>query len=281
MTGFTLHRLHASIGVEVRGIDLSAPMPKDTRQALGQAWLDHLILLFRDQDLTPKAQRAFCEQFGQLGGRLRKAEERPEGRDAENIMLVTNVRKNGVPIGSLPDGEMFFHHDKCYAAEPDWGTMLYALEVTRAGGHTLFANMYAAWETLSNDLKEKLHGRRVLQIYKYLPTERVDLADGIDKYDHQWQPIVITHPKSGRKALYVNELMSALIDGYDEDESRSIIKRLNSHVKAANIIYEHKWHRGDLMMWDNWCTMHARTDFPRNQTRMLRRYTIRGQKLSA
>ena len=281
MTGFTLHRLHTSIGVEVRGLDLSAPMPDDTCRALSRALIDHLILLFRDQDLTPKAQRAFCEQFGDLGGRLRKAEERPEGRDAENIMLVTNVRENGVPIGSLPDGEMFFHHDKCYSAEPDWATILYALEVTRVGGHTLFANMYDAWETLSDDLKEKIYGRRVLQIYKYLPTERVDLADGIDKYDHQWQPTVITHPKSGRKALYVNELMSALIDGYDEDESLSILERLNSHVKASNIIYEHKWHRGDLMMWDNWCTMHARTDFPCDQTRMLRRYTIRGQKLIA
>ena len=116
---------------------------------------------------------------------MRKAEERPEGRDAENIMLVTNVRENGVPIGSLPDGEMFFHHDKCYAAEPDWARILYALEVTRVGGHTLFANMYEAWKTLSADLKEKIYGRRVLQIYKYLPTERVNLADGIDKYDHE------------------------------------------------------------------------------------------------
>ena len=116
-------------------------------------------------------------------------------------MLVTNVRENGVQIGSLPDGEIFFHYDKCYAAEPDWATILYALEVTWVGGHTLFANMYDAWETLSDDLKEKIYGRRVLQIYKYLPTEHVDLADGIDKYDHQWQPIVITHPKSGRKAF--------------------------------------------------------------------------------
>ena len=159
--------------------------------------------------------------------------------------------------------------------------MLYALRVTRAGGNTLFANMFATWETLSTDLKAKIYGRRVLQIYKYLPTERVDLADGVDKYDHQWQPIVITNPKSGRKALYVNELMPALIDGYDEDESRSILERLNSHVKATNIIYEHKWHCGDLMMWDNWRTMHARTGFPCNQTRIIRRYTIRGQKLSA
>ncbi|RZO38195.1 MAG: TauD/TfdA family dioxygenase [Rhodospirillaceae bacterium] len=281
MAEFTLHKLHDSLGAEVQGLDLSKPLSPDTRKALIQAWIDHLVLLFRDQDLTPETQREFCEQFGELGGRLRKAEERPEGHDADNIMLVTNVRRNGVPIGSLPDGEMFFHHDKCYAAEPDWGTMLYAMEVTRVGGHTLFANMYDAWDTLPGDLKTKIDGRKVLHIYKYLPTERVDLTDDIDKYDHHWQPIVITHPKSGRRALYVNELMSALIDGYSEGESRDIIEALNAHVKSADVIYEHKWRRGDLMMWDNWCTMHARTDFPRDQTRMLRRYTISGQKLSA
>ncbi|MAM69255.1 MAG: taurine dioxygenase [Rhodospirillaceae bacterium] len=281
MAGFTLHKLHDSFGAEIRGLDLSAPMDPETCEAVTQAWLDHLILLFRDQDLTPEAQRKFCERFGPLGGRLRKAEDRPEGRDAENIMLVTNVRKNGVPIGSLPDGEMFFHHDKCYAPEPDWGTMLYAMEVTRVGGHTLFANMYDAWETLPNDLKDRIEGRQVLHIYKYLPTERVDLKEDIDKYDHQWQPIVITHPKTGRRALYVNELMSAMIEGYEEDESREIIDRLVENVKSADVIYDHKWQRGDLVMWDNWCTMHARTDFPRDQTRMLRRYTISGQALSA
>ena len=281
MTGFTLHALHDSLGAEVRGLDLSQPLDAATRDALVQAWVDHLILLFRGQELTPESQRQFCEQFGPLGGRLRKAEDRPEGTEAENIMLVTNVRKNGVPIGSLPDGEMFFHHDKCYAEEPDWGTMLYAMEVTRVGGHTLFANMYDAWDTLSDDLKAKIDGRKVLHIYKYLPTERVDLKDGIDNYDHRWQPIVITHPKSGRRALYVNELMSAMIEGYDEAESIAIIDALNTHVKTAGVIYDHKWQRGDLLMWDNWCTMHARTDFPRDQTRMLRRYTIKGQALSA
>ncbi|MEK9646499.1 MAG: TauD/TfdA family dioxygenase [Alphaproteobacteria bacterium] len=281
MVDFSLHPLHRSLGAEVRGLDLSKRFDEETRAALVQAWLDHLILLFRGQELTPEQQRTFCEQFGPLGGRLRKPEERPEGADSENLMLVTNVRKNGVPIGSLPDGEMFFHHDKCYAAEPDWGTMLYAIEVTQVGGHTLFANMYEAWETLPDDLKSRIDGRKVLQIYKYLPTEPVNLKDGIDRYDHQWQPIVITHPRAGRRALYVNELMSALIDGYDEDESRAIIDALNAHIKSSDVIYDHKWQRGDLLMWDNWCTIHARTDFPRDQTRMLRRYTIRGQALSA
>ena len=128
-----MRKLHDSLGAEVLGLDLSRPLAAETKEQLVSLWLDHLILLFRDQDLTPRAQRLFCQGFGPLGGRLRKAEDRPEGRDADNIMLVTNVRKNGVPIGSLPDGEMFFHHDKCYAPEPDWGTMLYAMEVTQVG----------------------------------------------------------------------------------------------------------------------------------------------------
>ncbi len=279
MTNFDVRKLHDSLGVEVLGLDLSRPLEAETKAQLVSAWLDHLILLFRDQDLSPTEHRLFCQEFGPLGGRLRKAKDRPEGRDADNIMLVTNVRKNGVPIGSLPDGEMFFHHDKCYAPEPDWGTMLYAMEVTQVGGHTLFANMYAAWDTLPADLKEKIEDRNVLHIYKYLPTERVDLSEDIDKYDHHWQPIVVKHPKTGRSALYVNELMSALIEGYEEAESRSIIDKINNHVRTANVIYDHKWRRGDLLMWDNWCTMHARTDFPPDQTRMLRRYTIAGQSL--
>ena len=180
-------------------------------------------------------------------------------------MLVTNIRKDGVPIGSLPDGEMFFHHDKCYAPEPDWGTMLYAIEVTREGGHTLFANMYEAWETLADDLKARIEGRKVLHIYKYLPTERVDLGEGMDRHDHCWQPAVVRHPRSGRRALYVNELMTALVEGYAEEESRKLLDAVIDHVKAVGVIYEHVWKPGDLVMWDNWCTMHARTDFPRDQ----------------
>lgn len=279
MAGFSLHPLHESLGAEVRGLDLSQPLDDETRTDLVQAWLDHMVLLFRDQDLTAETQRAFCTRIGPLGGRVRRAADRPEGPQSENLMLVTNVRKNGVPIGSLPDGEMYFHHDKCYAAEPDWGTMLYAMEVTRVGGHTLFANMYAAWDTLPDGVKAKIDGRRVLHVYKYLPSERVDIAAGIDRYDHHWQPAVVSHPRTGRRALYVNELMSAMIEGYDEKESRQLIDALVAHVRSAGVIYDHKWRRGDLIMWDNWCTMHARTDFPRDQTRMLRRYTVAGEPL--
>ena len=100
MTALKLRPLHESLGAEIIGLDLSQPLDDATREAVIEAWLEHLILLFREQDLTPETQRAFCEQFAPLGGRLRKAEDRPEGAQAENIMLVTNVRKGGVPIGS-------------------------------------------------------------------------------------------------------------------------------------------------------------------------------------
>ena len=141
--------------------------------------------------------------------------------------------------------------------------------------------MYAAWESLPSSLKDRIDGRQVLHIYKYEPSERVDLKDGIGRYDHCWQPAVVTHPVSGRRALYVNELMTALVEGYDESESRSLLDELMTHVRTADVIYEHKWRRGDLVMWDNWCTMHARTDFPADEIRMLRRYTITGQALTA
>lgn len=281
MPEFTIHPLHKALGAEVRGLDLSEPLDEGVRDGLVAAWLEHLVLLFRGQALSPDEQRRFCESFGPLGGRLRRPAERPEGADADHVMLVTNVRENGVPIGSLPDGEMYFHHDKCYAREPDWGTMLYAIEVTSVGGHTLFANMYKAWETLPGDLKDAVAGRRALQIYKYLPTERVDLGDGIERYDHCWQPAVAVHPRTGRQALYVNELMTALIEGQDEEGSRDLLDALMDHVRSGDMIYEHRWERGDLLMWDNWCTMHARTDFPADQTRMLRRFTVRGQALGA
>ena len=256
MAGFTVHPLHPALAAEVRGLDLAEPLDERTRDALAAAWLEHPVLAFRGQNLTAEAQRRFCRAFGPLGGRLRKAEDRPEGAGAEHVMLVTNVRENGVPVGSLPDGEMFFHHDKCYAPEPDRGTMLYAIEVTETGGHTLFADMCGAWETLPEDLKAAVEDRRVLHVYKYHPTERVDLSEGVGDHDHCWQPAVVVHPATGRRALYVNELMTALIEGHGERESRRILDAVMDHVRSGDLVYDHAWKPGDLVMWDNWCTMH-------------------------
>ncbi len=279
--GFTVTPLSDALGAEIGGLDISEPLSPPVVEALRAAFHEHLILLFRGQDLSWQSQIAFARSFGALGVRKRKAEDRPEGIDSDHLMLVSNIRKDGKPIGSLPDGEMLFHHDMCYVAAPDMATLLYAIEPTRDGGHTLFANMYAAYDTLAGDLKAAIAGREVMQVYNYNPTLRVDADDDPADYDHCVQPAVIVHPATGRKALYVNQLMSARIEGVPRDDGAAVLAAIRSHLDRPELSYEHVWRAGDLMMWDNYCTCHARTDFPPDQRRLLRRCTVAGEKLIA
>jgi taurine dioxygenase len=278
---FTVSPLSDALGAEIGGLDLSEPLDPAVVEALRAAFHDHLILLFRGQDLTWEQQSAFARGFGPLGVRKRKPENRPEGEAADHMMLVSNIRKDGKPIGSLPDGEMLFHHDMCYVAAPDRATLLYAIEPTRNGGHTVFANMYAAYDTLADDLKAAIAGREVLQVYNYLPTARVGAADDPAQYDHYVQPAVIVHPVTGRRALYVNQLMSTRIEGLAPDDGAAVLAAIRAHLDRPALSYAHAWRAGDLVMWDNYCTCHARTDFPPDQTRLLRRCTVAGETLIA
>ena len=278
---FTVSPLSDALGAEIGGIDLSRTLEAPDVAALRAAFHEHLILLFRGQDISWEQQIAFARQFGPLGVRKRKAEDRPEGEAADHMMLVTNIREDGKPIGSLPDGEMLFHHDMCYVPAPDMATLLYAIEPTRDGGHTLFANMHAAYDTLSDELKDAIAGREVLQAYNYNPMLRVEADDDPAKYDHYVQPTVIVHPATGRKALYINQLMSARIEGIPRENSDGILAKIRTHLDRPELTYEHVWRAADLMMWDNYCTCHARTDFPPDQTRLLRRCTVAGETLIA
>ena len=272
--------LSDAIGAEIRGVDLSKPLDADTVAAIKDAWHEHIVLLFRDQDIDTDQQIAFAEHFGDVGTRSRPAERRPEGADYNaSIMLVSNVKKDGKYIGSLPDGEMWFHHDMCYDKAPHKGTFLYAMELPSTGGNTLFANMYAAYDRLSDDMKERVKGQRALQIYDFATRETVDISDDISKYKHEVQSVTITHPVTGRRALYVNPLITARIEDIPEDDSRAMLDELFAFADDPSIAYEHEWRLGDLMMWDNWCSCHARTDFPASERRMLRRCTVKGQPL--
>ena len=272
--------LSDAIGAEIRGVDLSKPLDADTVAAIKDAWHEHIVLLFRDQDIDTDQQIAFAEHFGDVGTRSRPAERRPEGADYNaSIMLVSNVKKDGKYIGSLPDGEMWFHHDMCYDKAPHKGTFLYAMELPSTGGNTLFANMYAAYDRLSDDMKERVKGQRALQIYDFATRETVDISDDISKYKHEVQSVTITHPVTGRRALYVNPLITARIEDMPEDDSRAMLDELFAFADDPSIAYEHEWRLGDLMMWDNWCSCHARTDFPASERRMLRRCTVKGQPL--
>jgi taurine dioxygenase len=270
-----------ALGMEVRGLDLRRPLPAETVAGLTRLWHDNVVLVFRGQDLSEDEQLRFASQFGRLGGRARPPERRPEGADYNAaIMLVTNIRRNGVPIGSLPDGEMWFHHDMCYTPEPHKGTMLYAIQIPSIGGNTKYANMYRAYDDLPAATKERIAGRKALQIYDFGTVGRVDIDGDISKYPHHWQPVAITHPISGRKALYVNPLITARIEGMSRAESDELLEELCAFQDRAEIVYEHVWRVGDLVMWDNWSSCHARTDFPASETRLMRRCTVVGQALS-
>ena len=272
--------LSDALGAEVRGVDTSAPLDDETRAALIDAWHEHIVLVFRDQDLSEDGQIAFAKLFGQVGERARPVERRPEGADYNAaIMLVSNIRQNGVPIGSLPDGEMWFHHDMCYVEAPYKGTFLYGIEIPSSGGNTLFANMYKAYDGLSDETKQRIAGLKALQIYDYHQTAQVDVDGDISPYKHWYQHLAITHPATGRKALYVNPLMTAKVDGIARTDSDALLEELFAFADRREIIYEHEWRPGDLVMWDNWCSCHARTDFPETERRMLRRCTILGQPL--
>ena len=283
----TVHPASPAIGAEIRGVDISAPMDEATFAVIHKAWLDYSVLLFRGQSLDPDQQRAFVSLFGTIGKRASAlAAKRPrawEGPDYNaDAMLVSNIRKDGKPIGVLPDGEMWFHHDMCYSPTPNRASFLYSIEIPSHGGDTHFASMYAAYERLPERLKTRIEGLRVLQAFDEVQDARLDLTRiPLDEVKHAWQPIVIRHPETGRRALYVNRLMSHRIEGMDEAGSEALLEELFTYGEDPAVRYEHVWRVGDLVMWDNLCSMHARTDFPREERRLMRRFTIAGGAVSA
>ncbi len=286
---FSTHKLSASIGVEIRRLDIARPLDAATVSNLRRAWqYDGAgVMLLRDQRLDRDQQRAFCALFGTIGGRAGALPTRRprafEGPDYNSEdMLVSNIRVDGRPIGVLPDGELWFHHDMCYAAAPNRASFLYALEVPNVGGDTMFCNMYAAYENLPQRLKAAIEGRRVLQAFDEIQDRRLDLhAIPVEDVKHAWQPMVLLHPETRRRALYVNRLMSHRIEGLSEADSDALLEELYDYTEAPGIRYTHQWRPGDLLMWDNLCSIHARTDFPAGERRLMRRVTIAGEPVVA
>jgi taurine dioxygenase len=273
--------LSAALGAEVRGIDLREQQEPATMQAIARAFDERVVLVFRDQNLSEADQLRSAGYFGKVAVRKRPLSGAgPGGSYDTPFMMVTNIIEDGKPIGAFGDGEMWFHHDTSYYPEPHRATLLYSMQITSSGGETCFANMYKAYENIPRGLRDKLEGRKVLQIHDYKRTQRMDLdAIDVSKIRHHEQPIFITHPATGKKALYTSRLMSARIEGLSAKESDEILEELFEISEDPSIVYEHNWRLGDLVIWDNWCSIHARKDFPRNEPRLMRRLTIEGQAM--
>jgi taurine dioxygenase len=185
-------------------------------------------------------------------------------------------------VGALPDGEMFFHSDMCYLEQPSMATLLYAMALPPAGGNTIFAGMYAAYDALPDDLRERLEGRHAMNSYEPgYGASNVRMRIETEPTQHTRSfahPIFRTHPATGRRALYVNRLMTEYIVGLPRAESDALLKRVFEHQEQPRFQYEHRWEVGDLLIWDNRCTLHARREFPADHLRKLRRVVVKGER---
>ena len=280
-----IRKIDAPLGAEVLGIDMCKPISEDERKILYQAWLDNICLIFRDQNLTKDEQLNVASYFGKVGERATPKKRRNEDNHGYDgtIMMVSNDRdKAGNYTGSLPDGEMWWHHDMSYRPEPHKATFLHGLEIPSYGGETQLSNMYLAYEKIPPTLKTKILNKKVLQAYDFALRGRVNLSEkGLENIQHQWQPICILHPETKRTALYVSRLISARIEGLEHTESTEILEQLYDISENCSVVYEHVWQKGDLLMWDNRCSIHARKTFPSEQRRVLRRCTVEGGPMVA
>jgi len=270
------------IGAEIKGVDLRHPLDAHTLVRIKDASHAHTVLVFRGQDLSEADQRRFASYFGPVASRVKppagaKRDDSPEWN--EMMVISDRVSPEGKPLGSLGHGEMWFHTDKCYRERPHRATFLYGIEIPSEGGHTKFASLYAAYDNLPGDIKRRLANAMVMQGHEYSVGRRLNLDVDLAAILHFRQPIVVTNPGSGRKAVYVSRQNTMWIEGMDCAESDVLLERLFDLAEDPANTYEHVWRPGDLLMWDNLACLHARTDWPEGQMRTLRRCTVEGERL--
>jgi taurine dioxygenase len=276
-TRFEVVPLTEHIGAELHGIDLRQKPDDETVRAIYQAWLEHLVIIFPGQTLSQEDLVRVTGYFGEIGEIGRPAKYFPKGYSKllPGIMLISNIRENGEPIGALPDGEMMFHHDMIHAEIPSKATLLYSVEIPPAGGNTLFASGYAAYDRLDPAVRNRLEGRKALHHYNYGSTQKGDRR-GTEAFGECVHPVFRTNEDSGRKAVYVNRLMTVGILDMPQEESAPLLEAVFDQAEKPEFVYEHVWRLGDLLLWDNRCSSHARTDFPATERRLMLRTTVRG-----
>ena len=284
MSNLRFKAISPVFGAVVEGFDVDDAPASDG--ALLNDALDRFgVLVFPGLELAESQQLEMAKVFGEPSKRSRPSADRAERSPYADFMgLVTNVRKDDVPIGSLPDGEMWLHHDGCFIDEPYRATILYAVEVTSVGGETRFVDMRAVFRSLSEDLVSCIKYLRGTHSFDYRNiAARPSRGSSSDITKSATHPSVIMHPNSNEPALYLNPLCTVRLDGEGSNPSdnENLLDLLFEAIDQSTATFSHRWTKGDLVIWDNWSTCHARNDFPAGETRMLRRNIIKGQTLDA
>ena len=269
------------LGAEVRGIHLNT-LGEAAFARLMQAWHQYSVVLIRDQRLSDQELIAFSRRLGDLDWAPVQETGRRFVEGLPEIYIVSNVKVDGEPIGSLGDGEAVWHTDMSYLDVPPKASMLYALEVPPSGGNTSFCTMYGVYETLPRALKDRIAGLKIKHDGTYNSGGYV--RQGVTPTDDPMtspgavHPLVCTHPDTGRRMLYLGRRRNAYLVGLELSESEALLDELWSFVARPEFAWEHVWRVGDLVLWDNRCTMHRRDAFDPKSRRVMHRTQVKGEQ---
>jgi taurine dioxygenase len=268
--------LSSHTGAAVSGVDLTQPIDVARRERLRRAFVEHSVLVFRDQHLSPHQLLDAVQLFGEVFPQHNTRFALPE---CPEIHYISNQ-------DSYPDGRRYipgegYHTDHSNAAEPPKATVLHAVQLPDRGGDTQFVNMHRAYEDLSAAMRQRIDRLRAVHVYQSRHSERklMALSEAARQKvpDAVAHPLVRTHPESARKAIYLNPIRTEGIVGMEEAEALSLLDELLTHATQPQYEYRHQWRRGDMVMWDNRCLLHkANGDYDMDQVRYLYRVMLKG-----
>lgn len=272
-----------AMGAEIRGLDLRALDDAGFR-ILHQAYLDHLLVLLRGQQLNDADMVAVARRFGEFELPPVTAEHVAHRNTHPEITVVSNVRVDGAPIGELGDGEVIWHSDYSFREVIAGMRMLHAIEVPPAGegANTEFRNMYAAYDALPDRLKRRIHGATIKHDTAYDTNQKLRRgAVAVDDPRHgngPDHPMVSTHPDTGCNSLFLGRRPRHYVNGCTLEESEALLDELWAHATQPNLGMAHVWRQGDVVLWDNRCTIHRRGAFNPSARRVLHATQVKGHK---
>jgi len=277
---------HPLIGAEVRGVSLRLPLDAQTLGWLHSLWMKHLVLIFPDQSISDEEHIAFGRHFGEL--EIHPSVSHRSSTNKE-IYRVSNVGEDGSIIEERASAWQYinlswlWHTDSSFRQIPSKGSILHGIETTTNGGHTKFANMYAAYEDLSSEQKHDLEGLKVIHDHDFIIKQSKELSSREDKGSYVQlppvsHPLVQRHPITGRPSLFLSPHTMVCIEGMPEASSRKLLDELIAHAIQPKYVYRHIWRNHDVIMWDNRCTMHSVEPFDNNSIRrIMHRVTLEGE----
>ena len=268
------------MGARIKGLDVAQQMASDSLEGIREVLKEHLLVVLPEQDLDAHSLLTFARCFGELEVHV-LSEYHMDGHP--EIYLLSNVDASGETTGEHPDpGTLVWHSDLSFKEIPASFTMLYGKQVPRVGGDTLYANMYTAYENLEEPLKTRIEGRSAIHDLDY--SRRRAGAYGMSEKQRAEvppiaHPLVRRHPDTGRSSLYVGHHCSK-IEGYSEKQSRHLLDGLMDHATIDRFVYRHQWAAGDLVIWDNRCTLHCATSFDATtERRVMYRAVVKGERV--